>query len=73
MSTGGTTSKERAQAQSRQALREIEGFFLTPKGKCENEKTIFCYPTKSILKGREKIIFQKVLKPFAENTKEFPI
>ena len=40
-SPGGTTSKERAQAQSRQALREIEGFFLTPKGKCENEKTIF--------------------------------
>ena len=55
MSTGGTTSKERAQAQSRQALREIEGFFLTPKGKCENEKTIFCYPTNSILKGREKV------------------
>ena len=28
MSTGGTTSKERAQAQSEQALQAIEGFFL---------------------------------------------
>ena len=31
MSTGGTTNKERAQAQSRQALQSIEGFFLTIK------------------------------------------
>jgi hypothetical protein len=28
MSTGGTTNKERARAQSRQALRVIEGFFF---------------------------------------------
>jgi hypothetical protein len=28
MSTGGTTNKERARAQSTQALRVIEGFFL---------------------------------------------
>jgi len=31
MSTGGTTNKERARAQSRQALRVIEGFFFTIK------------------------------------------
>ena len=31
MSTGGTTNKEGAQAQSRQALRVIEGFFFTIK------------------------------------------
>ena len=31
MSTGGTTNKERALAQSRQALHKSEGFFLTIK------------------------------------------
>ena len=31
MSTGGTTNKERARAQLRQALRVIEGFFFTIK------------------------------------------
>lgn len=31
MSPGGTTNKERARAQSEQALRVIEGFFFTIK------------------------------------------
>ena len=41
MSTGGTTNKERARAQSRQALRVIEEFFFTIKFSLKFQSIIY--------------------------------